>query len=416
MKRAISLLTLIALIFFLVQWGSGFFKDGHEIEYDITVNNQKFIINEKYEKELDDTYYLEIKHENFVFGYTVSNTFNKQKGILKNIEVYQKDNLFCIYPVFNQETESNIECSLNNKLYSYEALKTNSDVINFVSTLKQKGYKTTAWEEISLETRTSTSSTVYKDNLLEEDIITVWNYKGLDTISKDNDKYYSLYNYDKYENTHGYLVDKYYIVPNYQNNRVFDFNELTIINIETNNKETMTLKETLHQDTYINGVVNNKLYYFDKDNLIQVEIDPNKKHERTVGDINSNAQFYNGKWETINIYDLVNNKKQFGVDYSNNSELTKYNPTKVLESGSSYYCLTNDGSFYELSKRNLNNPILLWNQSSVKDIKLKNDTVYFVIGDTLYFYKESYGIRPILKNSELNYNYNNIIDIYKKSN
>lgn len=415
MKRAISLLILMVVMWLFIQWGSSFLKKEHELTYEINSNNIIFEVFEKYQKDANNTYYLEIKNNNNTFIYSIPNNFNKQKKILKNIEFYEQNNTICIYPVFSQDVSTNIECNIDGKLYAYEAIKNRQEVTFFVSTLKEKGYSLPAWTEQSSEETKSATSYFYKDNLLTEDIITIWNYKGLDTISKDETHYYSLYSYDKYENTHGMLVGKYYVTPVYQNGRVYDFSELNIINVETKTTNKMSLDEHLNQDTYINGVVDGKLYYFDPDNLTQIEVNPNSKKERLVGTKDINAQFYNGNWATTNIYEFVNTKKVFELDYNTNEKLMSYNPTKIFESDSAYYYLK-DGSFYQLNKMNLDTPILLFYSNDMKEIKIRQNTIYFIVGDTLYFYQDDYGIRKLVKNSEWNYNYTNIVDIYKKPN
>ena len=395
----------------ILEWGFTFFKDGHQLKYEVISNNKKIGIIEKYQKDKDDSYYLELNSDNYTFIYNASNKFNKQKEIVDKIEIYEKDGMLCVYPVLINNVTLDIQC-INNQIYSYEAIKNNSSVNEFVLKLKESGYKSLSWEaESNNETKFSTFK-VYYDNLLNEDIITVWNYKGIDIISKKASSTKIIYSYDKYENNHGSIVGKYYVVPVYDSNKVFDFSKLNIIELESKDLKTFDLDITLNQDSYINGVVGNKLYYFDPDNLLQYEVDVNKKKIRIIGDRNINAQFYNGDWETINIYDFVGKVKKFELKVD--EKVKSYNPTSVYQSSSNYYYITSDGSFYKLNKNNLDKPILLWKKSGLKEIKVINDTIYFIIGDTLYYYQDNTGIRKIITNNEWNYNYTNIYDLYKK--
>ncbi len=415
MKRAISICILLFILFLIAEWAVVYFKQDHEADYQISSGDIIFDVKEQYNKKEDDSYYISIGHDEYQFGYTIKNKFNKRKQILENIEMINKDNMICIFPVFGEEhNDQNIECSSGGNLYSYEAQKNNPIVIEFVNTLKEKGYQNASWQETTAEGEKTTTSTIYKDNILEGDYITVWNYKDLEVINKDGALEQNLSSYEKYENTHGALVGRYYILPAYYNQNVFDFQELFIYDIVENSTERLDLERTMSQDTYINGIVDGKLYYMDKDNLIQLEINPEKKQYRVVGNTELNGQIYNGKWETVNIYDLVNEKK-FQKDYSSIPEIASKNPVMTYENETDYYYYTADGNFYRLSKRNLSLPILLFQQTSFKEVLFNQDTFYFLIDNSLYYYNENYGKRLILQNDELRYNDNNRIAVYKAS-
>ena len=413
MKRIISLMFLLFFILIVLELGNDFFKKEHQISYQLTYSDKVFEVKELYQKENDNNYYLEIVNNNNTFIYNVSNYFNKQKEIINSIEVYEKDGLFCVFPILVNDINLEIECIKDNKLYSYEALKDNYVVKEFVSKLQTNNYIHTSWENENNEATEINSSIAYKNNILVEDTITVWNYKGIDIISKNKNNSINLYNFDKYENSHGSIVDKYYVAPIYTNNKIYDFNSLKIIDLKNNDIKTMDLETSLKQDTYINGIVDNQLYYFDPDSLIQYSINPNSRKSRQVGSKTTNAQFYNGSWETINIYDLVDTKKKFELKVD--EKINKYQPTSIYQSNSNYYFTISDGSFYRLSKNNLDKPIMLFNRLGLKEIKVVKDTIYFIIDDTLYYYNDNTGIQKIIKNNEWKYNYNNIYDIYKET-
>ena len=46
-----------------------------------------------------------------------------------------------------------------------------------------------------------------------------------------------------------------------------------------------------------------------------------------------------------------------------------------------------------------------------KEVKVKNDRIYFIADDYLYRYDE-YGITSLVKREEFKYNFNNIYDVY----
>ena len=49
-----------------------------------------------------------------------------------------------------------------------------------------------------------------------------------------------------------------------------------------------------------------------------------------------------------------------------------------------------------------------------KEMKVVNNNVFGIVGDTVYMYNNNIGLRKVAQNRELVYNYQNIYDIYYK--
>lgn len=267
---------------------------------------------------------------------------------------------------------------------------------------------------IDLETKEAVgTSSVYTKNLKEKDTITLWNYKGIEIIRSKNASVKPILNFDKYENTQGYLVVNYYIVPNYLSSKVQEFDSVTLINLENSKTDTISLGYTLSSDTYINGIVDNKLYYTDPSNLLQIEINPVKKIARLIGSNEIGGQLYNGKWQNANIYDFRENHILFEEEIVEEVK-NKFDYQQIIMSNNNYYILTKQGEVYRVSNHHLDSPILLYKQNGVHNLKVVANTVYFIIDDTLYYQDEGSNIIPVLKNNELRYNTVNRVDIYQK--
>ena len=118
MKRTISILLLLSVLFLVFQWTTDFFKKGHEITYTVSVNEKRFEITEVYQKENGDYYDVVIKTDHEAFYYTFDNKYNKQKNIIKKIEYFTNNNDSCIYPVLRDDTGSYIQCYKDNQIYS----------------------------------------------------------------------------------------------------------------------------------------------------------------------------------------------------------------------------------------------------------------------------------------------------------
>lgn len=415
MKRTISLIALLMILFLGVQFLITFIKDTHNVTYEIISNDQTYSIKEVYQQANGDSYYLEIGVEDRVFTYKIPNIFNKKKEIVSEIRTYKKDNLLCIYPVLEKEvTTYNITCNENERLYSYEIVKNNPAVMEFVSSLKEEGFKVSAWEPSIEKTIQGKQSTVHAGNLLEEDKVLVWIYEEIELFTRKENRTISSLTYEKYENTHATLVDHYFVVPEYTSDRVYDFEDILVYDILENDRDRMELPYLISQNTYIQGVVDGKLYYLDKDNVIQYEIDPKELTIKVVGNKDLNAQYYDGKWETVNIYELVNEDKKFKLEIPEELKVTTTNIIEIFENESTYYYYTATGEFYRVLKGNTEKRTLLFQATNPKEVMLKGDILYYISGDSLYYYSEEFGHRVILKNNEFLYNSKNRYQIYKQ--
>lgn len=410
MKKIVSILVLLILLFFVGQLCLTFFKKGHEVNYKVSFNDKVFDICELYSKKLDNSYNILIKNNDEVYYYTLPNEYNKQKKIIKSLEYFSHDNITCIYPILIDGTGTYLQCLEDGKRYSGYAL--NNDYINEIKNiLKDKGYNIIS-EFDTDTTKILGNSTIYTNNLLKDDFITLWNYKGIQIISKDKFNIRNILSFDKYQNNHGYLVDKYYIIPEYLSSKVLEFSKVTLIDVDKNETKLINLGYTLSSSTYINGVVDNKIYYTDPVNLIQLEINPINGNSRLIGSKELGGQIYNGKWQDNNIYNFVDNEILFN-DVPD--ELNKKYSYEYIQSTNNSYYFYNDNGIYQVPKENLDISILLFKTNNLNNFNVVNNTIYYVVGDTLYYFNENNGSVPVLKNNELRFNKLNRINIYRKS-
>lgn len=408
MKRIISILIILVLLFLSFEFGINLLKNGHEISYKIYVGDNIFNIVETYDKKNGDFYLIKIENQNNQFYYIIKNNYNKQKKIIKKIEYFNEDDNTCIYPILNNEEGLYLECIKDGKLYTASSYTDQNFISKIKATLEEKGYN--LYKLNDMETIDNyMNSTIYTNNLIENDIVTLWNYKGINTISSEKKDMVNILGFDKYENNHGCLVDNYYIIPNYLSSKVLEFSSVNVIDLNKNEIKKIELGYTLSSDTYINGVVDNKLYYTDPSNLLQLEINPKKANARLIGSKELGGTVYNGKWENINIYDFVKTRILF------QKELPKidYLYEEIIGGYSSYYFYNSIGEVYQLTKNDLNNPILLFRANGLNNFNVIDDTVYYVQDNTLYYYSNKDGIIPVLKNNELHYNTKNRISIYR---
>ena len=63
MKKVLSIIILLMILFFGGQWLITYLKKSHEVHYEYVVDDITFNIKEKYDKSLDDQYYLELSSD-----------------------------------------------------------------------------------------------------------------------------------------------------------------------------------------------------------------------------------------------------------------------------------------------------------------------------------------------------------------
>ena len=318
--------------------------------------------------------------------------------------------MMCIYPIFNKNETTEIVCSKDNKKYSYEsALSINNNIIEFVKNLKLEKILPINWG-IEDEPFVKNNLKIYKDSINENEKIIIWNYNGIRIVSKNLYNEIKTLEKDLYENKLGSLVGKYYVIPDYEN--AYQFKVLSIVNVVDCSTREMPLDDLISSDSYTNGIINKKIYIYDKDNIKQYEIDPINKDYKVVGDTSKNGQFYNGTWSAINIYDFKNTEIKFVENYASVSQFKDYSISRIFSSPTSFYLLTTDGSMYRFNKDALDDPILLFKENNINELKIVNDNIYYILGDTLYKYSKDLGKKKIISYNEFSYNHENMFDVY----
>ena len=410
MKRAISLILLMIVLFLGVEMIVTRLTRSYEVNYKLHKDNLNFEINEKYNKKNSDTYELNIKVEDKEFYFGIKNSFNKQKKIIKDIEYFKDGDNMCIYPVLKNKVESYILCLSGNSLYSSYTYPNQDFINNIRNSLKDKGYITDKINDLD-EKVSYNHNTLYKNNLKSTDTVLIWQYKGIYYLNKNKQTNLMSLTFDKYENKVGVLVGKYYLIPNYTNSRVLEFSSYNVINLESLKQTQLNLDYTLSSDTYINCIVDGKLYVTEPSNLIQLEINPGSKKVRLLGDKDQGGKTYDGTWKDANIYDFQSRE----IKFKNLENVPEYSYVNIVEGGSSYYYYTSDGNIYQILKGHLDQPILLYRTGNINNFNIIDDDIYYVVNNTLYSFNMIDGNKDILVNNDLIYNTNNRVSIYRNN-
>ena len=405
MKRVFSFLLLLMILFLGIEFLVTMFTKEYIVNYVVMINDKKSNVKEMYQKNMDNIYDIEINIDNNNFYYLVKNNFNKQKHVIKDILYFEDNNDICIYPILKDDSGSYIECIRDNKLYIGNSFPNQ----NLVTRIKNELTKYNNFKEDGNTTKYG-NKYVYSKNVNVKDNIVLWEYKNLWLITYDDYQTISSSDFDIYDNRLGTLVDKYYVLPNYTNDKVLEFDEAKIFNVLTGKDDTIKLKYTLSSGTYVNGVINNKLYLTDPSNLLQVEVNILNKSSRLVGSVELGGLMYDGKWDSRNIYDFKSE-----IKYTEDlSKINNYQYNELKYSKAAYYFYDNNGDVYQVLKNHPEVRILLFNANKINNFNVVDNDIYYVIGDTLYYYSASNGIVKVLIDNDLLYNSNNRISIYRK--
>ncbi|MBO5375714.1 MAG: hypothetical protein J6A52_02575 [Bacilli bacterium] len=399
-KKIFSYVFVIVIIVLSMQLVINFLKTEHDVNYTLTVNDENVEINERYEKKGKlNHYFLNINYQNNNYFFEIDNHFNKQKEIVKKINVAEFDDYLCISIDYINDYSSTPICSKDGNLYSYLTLK---DKYDFSSMIKNNPLKDKS------DTSTYSDITINKDYLSDNEIILIYNYKEIVKIKNDDIKQLKFSSYDDYKNTYGALVGEYYIIP--KNNNTPEYSAYITYNLTTDVIKDIEIPNKMSKQLYINGIHDNKLYLFDKSKLIQYEVDPYNNTMNIVGTTEKDGVLYkDGELTNISVYELNNSTVTFSEDISEYSSIT-YDKIFALDK---YAIYIKGNNFYKVYKEQLDKPILLFSDSNFKEVKVKEDEIYYIKEDTLYKYTE-YGIVDLIKREEFKYNSKNIFDVYIK--
>lgn len=375
---------LIIIIILIILLKKTIFKKYHYYEYLIN-KDHNIIVEEIYQKK---KYYINIKVDNFIFPFINDYNYYKKNHIVKDILYYKDKNIICIMPVYQNDLNNEMLCKKDNNLMTYSNLKDYEPLKKYIKTVKKE--KKHASFIDSSQTTNYYDYQIYNENIRNDLYIIKWNYKGLD-IFNNNYKRVNLFNQDIYTNELGVLVNHLYLQANTK--QAYNFNQFYIVDILTGKTKTWKIEFLISHDTYINGIIDNKVYLFDRDNLIQYEVDPYKQKIKIIGDKTINGKYYNGSWQNINIYNLKNEDLFFEI----------YNQEYYYENNTIY--------------RNINNQkVIILEIQNISNILIKDNYIFFIKDDIIYAYNDKYGLKKIIKHNELYFNKNNIYDFYIKKN
>ena len=373
-------------------------------KYDILYEKNKYIINEIYEyKNKEHLYEINIKNNKQEITYILNNDFNKNKKIIKNLKVYKDDNITCLLPIYNQKIEYKLYCLKDDIQVSNYYLKDNESYKKILKKVKKykinnflENNKTTSYKKLK----------VYDNNISNEDIFTIWDYKGISIIEKDKTKYVKFLDYDLYDNIKTIIYDEYFIL--FENNHVHGIKNIHYYDLEKDKLKIYNPEIIISKDFYINGVVDNLIYVTDNKTKKEYTIDLKKEEIIQINKANEYLSYYDNEFKSLTKSDYFMEKQIF-----NNKKVIDKNISSVehIKDNNIYY-FYEDNNFYR--QRTNRNKELLFSIDEIKEWKIVSNKIIIISEDILYLYDDDRGLVPIVQSNELNYNYENICDYKEK--
>ncbi len=415
MKRVIKLVIVLGILFLLYQFLVTLFVNQHTMTYSLEDGDKTYQVYERFSKEEGHhDYSVTLTYNELSFPFHLEHDYHKQKQILEKVEVLEEGDTICLYPIFKDAVTAGMICNQNGVIMSYNASLQQGiqTATNFATFLQNAKYQSllfaTGEETINYQNMT------IRDNFLPEDyIFAIWNYRGLDIIGRNERSTLPLLDSDHYENTLGTLIGNYYYVPNYD--QKYSYHSFYLINLAEPKKKSIDTTAEISYDSYINGVVDAKLYLTDRDQKIEYAYQVGKDAYEVVGSVDAKAKvFQNGVWEEANIYDLTNGTVLF-TEKTEIPEGWQLSEIKSIhEDRAAYYILDQSGNLYQVLKSQPQFRTLLLSNLPLTDFQVVEDTVFYLLGDTIYGYQMKDGWHPLITKNEFRFNATNIYTVIKK--
>lgn len=431
MRKMLNIIAVLAILFLVAQFIYDSLIKEHKITYQLEVNGTEYFIEETFNNKHRSESYLPYDYNNYYFEISYRKKplisfkiFDESysKGLLHTFELYQDDDLVCVYPIFNNhKNQLNVICNKDGVQYDYLVLKGENDKLDkFVQALKTKGFQHYTWNDEPNKELVFEKARVFNDNLIKNQYIIVWHYKGFYLVSLNKQKKVMLLQQDRYDNNLGFLVNQYYVIPSYSATNAFS--QLVRTNVTTLASHVIDLHYDISFNSFVQGMVDDKLYIIDKDNKRQYEINIDNKQIMLVGDAQNQARYYyNYQWDIKDIDHIIDHNLVFKEEQIIPDVLNTYGAFKIEgvmgETDGYYYLYVEEEGqvlVYRIDKQNIDVMTLLFKMPQVTNVKYIKDSIYFLNDNTLYMYQDSLGLRPLIKYDELRFNQRNMYDVYAR--
>ncbi len=297
-------------------------------------------------------------------------------------------------------------CLKDNKINYYHNMNS-KEIENFAKEMKKYGYDKNNYIDSSKSKRINNTLSINKNNFPKTHYIAMETYRGLQLLNSTNEEV-KLFDNDVYKKPISIFTDKYYIVADYNSN--YTFKKFYVVNIINGNIKEIRSYDELSFDSIMEGAVDDDIYIYDKDKNAQYKI----SIEKETVEKETNIKYYNGKWSTITKTEALKGKK---FDNYQSKDIKGYDKVHKIGDNTGYYYLyqkeNNNYNVYRADVQNKKIKTYLFQTSDLNSIIYLNEYVYFIKGNSLYYYNGK-GTYKVITNKELEFNEDISFGIYEK--
>ena len=414
MRKLILEFVIVWIAFFGIQAIVKHYRGGQLITYMVSEKGTKYKITENYTKRKKNNrnaYYFDIKANDEHFIFQTYESFGHQQNLIQAIHEYRDDQVQCILPVLKEnKVVTDMICKEQEDQIYYREIQGKYEKLDeYVSNLKllQESYRTFLKKENTVKVGTSK---IYTQALPDDKAIAVSDYRGITMINADGKKeVQDVFKGDVYDQKIKALIGKYYLIADYE--QPFEIDRFYLVDLAKNKKEVIESKYMISKDSYVQGIVENSVYLYDRSNQKQYEINVVDKTVYEVGNVNLKIQYYDGaKWSQKEMYDIATTDiyfEPYPVVTEKNS-----NYDKVIRVGGT---VTGDAyKVYRAPVQNSEIKTYVFTTTSLSQIYYAGDDVYFMNHNDVQKFCEISGIQTVLTNTEFEFNSTILYGIYEQ--
>lgn len=414
MKKLFKIFVLLCIIYFGILLIQRKMTSGHHISYIVNTQNEKFEIEETYQKNKNNQagYLLTIRVNDAVFPIPIA-LEKKNKKLVDDVYYFENKEYVCIYPV-GKNLKLDVLCENKETIYPYHNIRgVDLEIDQFVLSLEN--YDSAVFMDNRSILKTDAGISIY-NHVISDHMIGMETYKGLYVLDASNLlRKKNLFTSDIYQKSVKIFDKQYYIVGDYNQN--YEFHEFSVVNMQNMKVSKIISNKAISLDSYIQGVVDNSLYLLDRTNKRQYKIDLSSKTVKKIGDTDLGVQMYlDGKWSTMTMYEVLR-----GDTYFKNTILPEEIDPTLYEAyqqvGKYYYLYQKEENGYAVYRIQEESPEIRYYITTLSDtyqVGYIGDYFYWKEKDSIYYYHDSIGSRIVIKNPEMEFNSDLQFGIYIK--
>lgn len=406
MKKVFQLLLVLFIFYYIFRILFNFFFDGYELKYSLKVSDNEFKIIEKYfpySRGEKKSYFFNISFNDKDYKFRVYDKLKGKRKKIVDIKYISDLDYECVLPIFaNEKIYTNILCSDNGNMTYYYNIKGKSTVIdNFYKDFDVSKNEKDLSEKVNLGTLE-----IYPNNFSSHLHLMVSSYKGIYAFNKGKIDELKVFDKDIYSQKIYSGKNNLYFIVDYSKEDTGIFSNAYVVDYKNKKIDKMNSIYKISFDGYVQGLVDDSIYYLDTKNKVQYEFNIETKKIVIAGNEARGIKIYNGKrFDVEDYYDVVNDNLSFKY---NDYIYDKGNFSKLIggvKTGYHYKFVKKDNK-YSVYKYFDNDDYLiyLFDISNIDNLNFVSNYIVYTEDEYIKIFDELKGINYVGKYEEFKFN------------